>query len=167
MSRAASRRVVRLRAYHLAALVALFVVGVIFLNIMLGYARKKSAQLYREPERSLVLIFAQNEARFYRTAGRYASLEELVKAGVVAEECLSGPVEGYRYRVVASVSSFTATAVPEGEAPPPPPPPPGVPHRERPRRYFAVDETHTVRAENDRLPGPQSPVVWSPRDQHY
>jgi hypothetical protein len=146
--------------------------GVVFVGIVLIVAmfvagrRRVHTHLYRDPDRTLLYVFAERETRwcYVEQKGSYASLEELVRAGGISDEFLDGPVEGYRYRIVrADKSGFVATADPEG---PPPAPEPGEkprPADER-RPHFYVDETHTIRFESDKPAGPESPVFWSPRD---
>jgi hypothetical protein len=145
--------------------------GVVFVGIVLIVAmflagkKRVHTHLYRDPDRTLRYL-AERETRWFYVEhkGSYASLETLVKAGGISDEFLEGPVEGYRFRVVhADQKGFVATADPEGPMPSPEPGEKPRPANEK-RPHYWVDETHTIRFEPDKPAGPESPVLWSPRD---
>jgi hypothetical protein len=153
--------------YNVVTFCGVVLVGIVLIVAMFLAGKKRvHTHLYRDPDRTLLTVFAERETRWYYVEKKlcYATLDELVKAAGISDEFVEGPVEGYRYRIVrADKTGFAATADPEGPAPSPEPgDAPRPAHETRPHYY--VDETHTIRYENDKPAGPESPVFWSPRD---
>jgi hypothetical protein len=160
------RRARRRSIYYVVMFIAVTIVGTVLLVVLLAAGRQRvRTKLYTDPQRTLLHVVAETETR-WRIDPRhksYATLEILVKEGAISDEFLDGLVEGYRYRILsASANAFAATADPEGPAPSPEP---GARPRPAPlRRHYYVDETHTIRAEVSKPAGPESPIIWSPRD---
>lgn len=164
----------RRSTYYVVAFFGIVVLGgVTVYSILAATKQRVRTHLYHDPELTLRYVFAQNETKwlFIQKHATYASIDELVNEGMISEEFREGPVEGYRYRVVtATASSFLVTAEPEGPMPSPTPEPPdprnprALPAVVRPRQWYRVDESHTIRADAKGPATNESPVVWSPRD---
>jgi hypothetical protein len=151
--------------YNVVTFCGVVFVGIVLIVAMFLAGKKRIHTIWRDPDRALRYL-AERETRWFyvEQKGSYASLEELVKAGGISDEFVEGPIEGYRFRIVhADKKGFAATADPEGPAPSPEPGGPARPANEK-RPHYYVDESHTIRFEQEKPAGPESPVFWSPRD---
>jgi len=157
--KALERQAARRRLYSLTAFGGLMVCTIVFILLLLAGWKQKTLKMYRDPLVALRDIFAVQETLYFMHHGRYATLAELEKEGVIETEVVQGPVEGYLYRaLVIEPQRFVIAADPSGPAPPGPR---GT--APLPRHHFAVDETHTVRYDEAAITS-RSPVVWSPRE---
>jgi competence protein ComGC len=163
--RAAERQAARRQVYSLVTISMIVVFGIVAIFMLLGATRRKASKIFQDPITALREVFARQETLYRLKNGRYASFEELVKAGVLDEEILKGPIQGYLYKdAVITKDRFEITAEPSGPAPLVSEPVPGQPPpRAIARRYYMVDDTHTIRSDSAPVTS-MSPVVWSPRD---
>ncbi len=163
LERLASRR----QTYSLVTLAMITVFGVVAIFMLLNATRRKSDRMYEDPVVALRDIFARQETLFFMKHKRYATFEELIKEGVISGRVLEGPVQGFLYKAKRiDADGFEITAEPSGPPPKPEPPLPGAPppmHREIPRHFYMVDQTHTIRCDPAAVTS-MSPILWSPRD---
>lgn len=162
--RALDRQAARRQTYSLVALGMIVVLGAVAIGMLMVSMRKKTRDVYRDPLLALRDIFAPKESIYRRTHGRYATLAELAKEGVISDEVLAGPVSGFLYKAeVVETDRFLITAAPVGEPPKVEQPEGAPPRREIPRRYWSVDESHTIKSDVGPVTS-MSPIIWSPRE---
>jgi hypothetical protein len=156
------RRAARHRAYMTVTFMCVAIIGIGMVFMMRGAWSKRASAIrtkaYKDPMYVLRDVFAVQELAYHRK-GTYATLDQLVKDDLVVDDFLRGPVEGYRYSVDASADTFLISAAPVFEVASAAS---GAPAALR--RFYTIDQTHTIRAADSRVPGPQDVVVWSPRD---
>ncbi len=161
MSRMDDRRAARHRSYMIVTFMCVAMIGVGMVFMVRGAFSKRAAAIrnkdYKDPLFVLRKVFGEQELAYHRR-GTYATLDELVKEDMVVDDFAKGPVEGYRYTVDAKTDTFLVTAVPEAGT--------AAASSDMPiaRRFYSIDQTHTIRAADSKVPGPDGEVVWSPRD---